>query len=466
MTADGTYRSSRVGDTVTVRRPHVEHGPVGVPADQADASYLRSAVRNIEHRADEVRRLWGSGVTAMVVRLLTDAADAIESPDTPQPATACRVCGGAADHEHDCSYCLKRPAVGMTEDDESICDECAEPAPTDTPLHLAMSTLTRTLDTAVSILGDDAKACEIDGEVDPDLMWETLAGGYVPLAERQQPSVSDAAEQIARDIETRMKRDDAQGSSEFSEGMWSGLNEAKHIARAALAAARAGEAEPPGCVACGRSDGVHDATRPWQVHTVVRAGEADHVCTVHCEQGQGHYPAPSQRGGEAVDRREVQRRIDLTLKSVARFADRTAKTPGERQSIIAALADAQDDVALLAARGDAAPTVTAALAALHQSEETTIRVPVFDEFDSPYQVVTRCRECQRSWPCKTAVALGMGASEKREATYHPGDGPAGCPASGPASRLPCVLLAGHEPPHRNHVGMTWTDPTEEDNDRG
>jgi|GEM_PF-1441671 len=63
--------------------------------------------------------------------------------------------------------------------------------------------------------------------------------------------------------------------------------------------------------------------------------------------------APAQRGGEAVDREAVQRRIDLTLKSVARFVNRTAKTPGERQSIVAALADAQADVALLAARGDA-----------------------------------------------------------------------------------------------------------------
>lgn len=70
----------RVGDAITVRRPHVENGPVGVPADKADADYLRSAVRNIEHRMSAVRGLWGSGVTAMVVQLLTDAADAIEHP--------------------------------------------------------------------------------------------------------------------------------------------------------------------------------------------------------------------------------------------------------------------------------------------------------------------------------------------------------------------------------------------------
>ncbi len=60
-------------------------------------------------------------------------------------------------------------------------------------LHLAMSTLTRTLDGIVRILGDDAKACEIDGEVDPDLMWETLAGGYVPIAERTARAAGDGA---------------------------------------------------------------------------------------------------------------------------------------------------------------------------------------------------------------------------------------------------------------------------------
>jgi hypothetical protein len=64
-------------------------------------------------------------------------------------------------------------------------------------------------------------------------------------------------------------------------------------------------------------------------------------------------PLAAQRGGEVADREAVQRRIDLTLKNVARFADLAAKTPGERQSIIAALAEAQEDVALLAARGTA-----------------------------------------------------------------------------------------------------------------
>lgn len=43
---------------------------------------------------------------------------------------------------------------------------------------------------------------------------------------------SAVREQIARDIEERMDHDDAQrGGDAFSEGLWSGLNEARHIAR-------------------------------------------------------------------------------------------------------------------------------------------------------------------------------------------------------------------------------------------
>jgi hypothetical protein len=38
-------------------------------------------------------------------------------------------------------------------------------------------------------------------------------------------------EQIARGIEAELDRDDAQKSTDFSEGLWSGLNNARHIAR-------------------------------------------------------------------------------------------------------------------------------------------------------------------------------------------------------------------------------------------
>jgi hypothetical protein len=39
-------------------------------------------------------------------------------PHAPQPVT-----------QDECSYCLHRPAVGMTVDEDSICDECAVPVP-------------------------------------------------------------------------------------------------------------------------------------------------------------------------------------------------------------------------------------------------------------------------------------------------------------------------------------------------
>lgn len=69
-----------VGDTITVPRPHVLHGPTGVSGDEADADYLREAVQNIRHATERRQGLWGSGVTAMIERLLTDAADALDGP--------------------------------------------------------------------------------------------------------------------------------------------------------------------------------------------------------------------------------------------------------------------------------------------------------------------------------------------------------------------------------------------------
>ena len=65
-------------ETITIPSPHVPYGPIGIPADRADASYLRSAVRNIRHLGHG-ERLWGSNVTETVIKLLTDAAVALES---------------------------------------------------------------------------------------------------------------------------------------------------------------------------------------------------------------------------------------------------------------------------------------------------------------------------------------------------------------------------------------------------
>jgi hypothetical protein len=59
-------------ERITIPRPHVPFGPTHVTTNQADADYLRHAARNIVHA-----RCLGSNLTATVVRLLNDAADAI-----------------------------------------------------------------------------------------------------------------------------------------------------------------------------------------------------------------------------------------------------------------------------------------------------------------------------------------------------------------------------------------------------
>lgn len=69
---------------ITIPRPHVPHGPVGIPEEEADARYLRDAVRNIEFRGNG-ERIWGSNLTATIIKLLQDCADAIERPDQQAP---------------------------------------------------------------------------------------------------------------------------------------------------------------------------------------------------------------------------------------------------------------------------------------------------------------------------------------------------------------------------------------------
>jgi len=82
-------------DTITVRRPHVPFGPKGVPEHQADAKYLRDAAGNIEFS-----RCMGSNLTATVVQLLTDAADAVEE-EGADPEVFCPAClAGTTSSEH------------------------------------------------------------------------------------------------------------------------------------------------------------------------------------------------------------------------------------------------------------------------------------------------------------------------------------------------------------------------------
>lgn len=72
-------REALGSQTITVRRPHVNFGPKGVPMNQADADYLRDAARNIHHA-----RCLGSNLTSTVMALLLDAARAIEAGPEPE----------------------------------------------------------------------------------------------------------------------------------------------------------------------------------------------------------------------------------------------------------------------------------------------------------------------------------------------------------------------------------------------
>ncbi len=94
--------------TITIPTPHVPFGPTGVPEHEADADYLRSAVRNIEY-LERGEKLWGSNVTATVVKLLNDAADAVEE-NGKRMAERARTAGLTID--------------GMCSDPN--CDECDE----------------------------------------------------------------------------------------------------------------------------------------------------------------------------------------------------------------------------------------------------------------------------------------------------------------------------------------------------
>ena len=64
---------------LAIPRPHVPFGPTHVSEDKADADYLRHAVRNIEYLR-QGERIWGSNLTATIIKLLWDVADVLD-PD-------------------------------------------------------------------------------------------------------------------------------------------------------------------------------------------------------------------------------------------------------------------------------------------------------------------------------------------------------------------------------------------------
>ena len=60
-------------DVITIPRPHVPFGPEGLPAEAADAAYLRRAARDLEKHY----KPFGKNLRATVVKLVHDAAEAI-----------------------------------------------------------------------------------------------------------------------------------------------------------------------------------------------------------------------------------------------------------------------------------------------------------------------------------------------------------------------------------------------------
>lgn len=62
-------------DALTIPRPHVPYGPVGIPECEADADYLDHAASNLEGRYE----VGGSNVRATVIKLLRDTASALRA---------------------------------------------------------------------------------------------------------------------------------------------------------------------------------------------------------------------------------------------------------------------------------------------------------------------------------------------------------------------------------------------------
>lgn len=62
-------------DHVIIPRPHVPHGPKQLTADASDVQYLREAAQKIQ----DFYKPFGSNLRATIVKLIDEAADAIEA---------------------------------------------------------------------------------------------------------------------------------------------------------------------------------------------------------------------------------------------------------------------------------------------------------------------------------------------------------------------------------------------------
>ena len=67
-------------DSITIPAPHVPYGPKGVPEAKATADYLREAACTFR-----AKKPFGSNLGATVIKLLDDAAEALDPTPTPEP---------------------------------------------------------------------------------------------------------------------------------------------------------------------------------------------------------------------------------------------------------------------------------------------------------------------------------------------------------------------------------------------
>lgn len=96
-----------------IPKPEILTGPKHQTVDEATIAYLREAAQRVRDN-----RYWGSGVTALVAKLLDDAASAIETgelaAEQPQPTLndVLRVVDGATDPCPAPGYAGRHTAVG------------------------------------------------------------------------------------------------------------------------------------------------------------------------------------------------------------------------------------------------------------------------------------------------------------------------------------------------------------------
>lgn len=75
-------------ESITVPRPHVPFGPADISPDTADAAYLRQAARDLEKHY----KPFGPNLRATIVKLVHDAADAIDAGGTTRTARTAQYC--------------------------------------------------------------------------------------------------------------------------------------------------------------------------------------------------------------------------------------------------------------------------------------------------------------------------------------------------------------------------------------